>query len=349
MSDLTINLETKLPAAPSPQRATWAALFDSFKNLNILVVGDLMLDRYLWGRVTRISPEAPVPIVDVQQEENRLGGAANVAMNLQRLGCNATLCGTIGQDTEAQYFMQVMAQVGLGTSGLVQLAERRTTTKIRIIGNHQQIARVDKEESDLLPEAVRGRVWQHIEKLLNSQHFHALIFEDYDKGLLDAEIIEKTTKLCAQKNIPVMVDPKRRNFFFYKDCTVFKPNVKELNDALGTHFERKDMDGIKQAVQILRHRMPHACTLVTLSEHGVLVCDAAGKFTHTPAHYRQIVDVSGAGDTVIGVMAAAVAAGCSMPVAAQVANLAGGLVCEEVGVVPIDKEKLLAEVQRLAK
>lgn len=342
-------MEAKLPATPGNKNASWEALFNGLNNLNILVVGDLMLDRYLWGRVTRISPEAPVPIIDVQQEENRLGGAANVAMNLKHLGCNATLCGTIGQDTEAQYFMQVMAQVGLATTGLMQLQERRTTTKIRIIGNHQQIARVDKEESDLLPEAVRLRVWQHIEKLLNTQQFHALIFEDYDKGLLDAETIEKTIRLCAQKNIPVMVDPKRRNFFFYAGSTVFKPNVKELNDALGTHFERKDIDGIKQAVQILRHRMPHTCTMVTLSEHGVLVCDAEGKFTHTPAHYRQIVDVSGAGDTVIAVMAAAVAGGCSMPTAAQVANLAGGLVCEEVGVVPIDKQKLLAEVLRLSK
>lgn len=324
----------------------WDNIFAGFAKLKVLVIGDLMLDRYLWGRVTRISPEAPVPIVDVQQEENRLGGAANVAMNLLKLGCETTLCGTIGKDAEAQFFGQVMQQVGLNARGILSIEERRTTTKIRIIGNQQQIVRVDKEESELLPEAVRIRVTKHIESLIEAHTFDAVIFEDYDKGLLDAEIIEKTITACNRKKIPIMVDPKRRNFFYYKNATVFKPNVKELNEALGTHFERKDIEGIKQAVQILRHRMPHQATLVTLSEQGVLICDETGKFYHTPAHFRQIVDVSGAGDTVISVMAAAVAMKMPFSLAAEVANLAGGLVCESVGVVPIDTPKLLSELKR---
>ncbi len=338
-----------LPAQPSPAYANWEELFDRFPSLRVLVIGDLMLDRYLWGKVSRISPEAPVPIVDVVKEENRLGGAANVAMNLKGLGAQVVLCGTIGQDRDGQNFSEVMAAMQMPTHGLVELAERRTTTKIRVIGNNQQVVRVDKEESDVLPETIQKRVAQHIEKLLNQEKFDAVIFEDYDKGLLDAEIIEKAVQLCAAKEIPVLVDPKRRNFFHYKNSTVFKPNLKELNEALGTHFEKKDLAGIRQAVQLLRHRMPHTHTVITLSEMGVLVCNANGEFLHEPAHYRHIVDVSGAGDTVVSVLAICTACGVSSFVAAQVANLAGGLVCEEVGVVPIHHTKLLAEIKRLIK
>jgi rfaE bifunctional protein kinase chain/domain len=321
--------------------------------LRILVVGDLMLDRYLWGRVSRISPEAPVPVVDVVHEDARLGGAANVALNLRALGASVTLCGSIGTDANGVLFASILAEQGLSAEGLIRLDTRPTTTKTRILGGSQQMLRVDRELSAPLPPAEAQAVLQRLEQLLapsaagGAAPYDAIVFEDYDKGLLAPELIAAVIGAPAVRagQIPVLVDPKFRNFFAYAGCTVFKPNVKELGEALGQPLDRADVGGLKAAVSSLRQRMPHALTLLTLSERGVLLADAAGGYHHLPAHVRQIVDVSGAGDTVVSVMAVALAAGLAPPAAAALANLAGGLVCESVGVVPISAERLAAEAQ----
>lgn len=322
---------------------TAAEFWARARALRILVVGDLMLDRYLWGRVSRISPEAPVPVVDVVREDARLGGAANVALNLRALGAQVTLCGSIGADANGSLFASILAEQGLGAEGLLRLESRPTTTKTRVIGGSQQMLRVDREQSAPLPPADAQRVSARLAELMAGQGYDAIVLEDYDKGLLAPETIAAVMARAGQT--PVLVDPKFRNFFAYTGCTVFKPNVKELGEALGQPLDRADVAGLKAAIGALRQRMPHALTLLTLSERGVLLADATGGVHHLPAHVRQIVDVSGAGDTVVSVMAVAVAAGLAPPAAAALANLAGGLVCESVGVVPISAERLAAEAQ----
>lgn len=311
----------------------------------ILVIGDLMLDRYLWGKVERISPEAPVPVVEVEKEENRLGGAANVALNILNLGGNPILCGVIGQDAEAGLFLEEAGRKGLVTSGILQIEERRTTAKIRVLGNHHQMLRVDKEvRHGLTPEQEEAFLALIQQALPDCS---GLIFEDYDKGLLSDHLIQSILSLAAEKKIQVFVDPKFRNFFNYPNCTVFKPNFKELKEGLHTELKKDDFSGLKQALTLLQTKMPHTWTLLTLSENGMILYGNGGESWHIPAHTRQITDVSGAGDTVIAVLTMGVVSGLSLPAATALANLAGGRVCEFPGVVPAQAGDLIAELQRL--
>lgn len=318
------------------------ALEAALPRLRILVIGDLMLDRYHFGRVTRISPEAPVPVVDVERTENRPGGAANVALNIVSMGAAVTLCGVIGDDDNGERLIKCLAVKGFDTSLVITTHDRPTTTKTRIIGNNQQILRVDHESREEIGAELTGKI---IARLKESLHgYDAIILEDYDKGLLNAELIAAIVEAANAHGIPVAVDPKFRNFLDYKGVTLFKPNLKELNEALHHRISKADLPAIQSAVMELRQRMPHANALVTLSENGVLLVDAQGHPTHIPAHLRKIADVSGAGDTVIAVMALAMAAGLPLPSSAAIANLAGGLVCEEVGVVPITYQRLFLEL-----
>lgn len=303
-----------------------------------------MLDRYLWGSVTRISPEAPVPVVDVTKEENRLGGAANVAVNLHTLGATPILCGAIGADRYAELFEGAMRELGFESSGILTLPARRTTVKSRVIGGSQQMLRVDTEDKHPLTADEQLALRRHLDTLFDPRP-DAIVFEDYDKGLLDSATIQHVVRRAGPLGIPVFVDPKFRNFFHYAGASVFKPNVKELNEAMNRRHTVRDVEAITATVHELRGRMPHRATLVTLSENGLLWVPETGPATHVPAHYRQIVDVSGAGDTVIATLAALMAAGAEPLGAAQLANLAGGLVCERVGVVPIEHGALKAEAQ----
>jgi rfaE bifunctional protein kinase chain/domain len=316
---------------------------EGLNRLKVLVIGDLMLDRYHFGRVTRISPEAPVPVVDVERTDNRPGGAANVALNISSLGAAVTLCGVIGADDNGRILQRCLASANFDTSLVLETAQRVTTTKTRIIGNNQQVLRVDHEVRETIDAALQQQFIDLIAARI--QTFDAIVFEDYDKGMLSDALIQAIVALAHSANIPTVVDPKFRNFWSYRGTTLFKPNLKELNEALGQRLGKGDLNGIAQAVADLRTRMPHAHTLVTLSENGVLAIDASGKQDHLAAHFRKITDVSGAGDTVIAVMALALASGLSLAEAAAIANLAGGLVCEEVGVVPIDRAKLVAEMR----
>ncbi|MEM8897872.1 MAG: D-glycero-beta-D-manno-heptose-7-phosphate kinase [Bacteroidota bacterium] len=323
-----------------------AAFQRACEKLKILVIGDLMVDRYLWGSVERISPEAPVPVVDISKEENRLGGAANVALNIQAMGAQPVLCGVVGKDKDGETLKDLAAKRQFQTDLIFSTSERRTTVKVRVIGNQQQILRVDKEDRYGLSQSEIETILLAL--LAKVPDFDAIVFEDYDKSMLSAELIREVIAVAQKHNIPTLVDPKFKQFWDYAGVTVFKPNMKELNEGLGLRLNKQDLEGITTATKRLREKMPHAQTLITLSENGMLLVDEAYQAYHFPAHYRNITDVSGAGDTVIGVTATAMAAGVPLPQAVAMANLAGGLVCEEVGVVPVDRERLTKELRRIS-
>lgn len=316
--------------------------FDRFQQTTALVVGDVMVDAYLWGRVDRISPEAPVPVVHVTDRSERLGGAANVALNLHALGARPIVVSVIGDDPHARRLMDLFQDNGLPTDGLVRSAARRTTVKTRVISGHQHIVRVDEEmEGDLAP-AEEDSLLARIEALIASHRPGVIVLEDYNKGVLTERVIRSTVQLAKRHGIPTAVDPKKRNFFAYEGVDLFKPNLKELREGLKTDTVAGDLESVRQAARQLQERLGNAISLITLSEHGVYVL-GKGEEHLIPAHRRRISDVSGAGDTVIAVASLCLALGTDLRTLAAWSNLAGGLVCEHIGVVPVDREALLSE------
>lgn len=324
---------------------------DSFLNkarqTTVLVVGDVMLDAYLWGRVDRISPEAPVPVVHVQRRSARLGGAANVALNLRALGAIPVVVSTIGNDTAGNDMVHCFEEAGLESSGLVRSAERPTTVKTRVISGHQHVVRVDEETTAELSTNDEDALLSRIGDLVKQHRPAALVIEDYDKGVLTARTIAAILDLAHRNGIPVTVDPKHRNFLRYKGVSLFKPNLKELREGLKVDVSGGDLNSVRKAVQRLESELGNAATMVTLSEHGVYAHENDTEH-HIAAHLRKIVDVSGAGDTVIAVATLALAQGLPLDRIAALSNLAGGLVCEEVGVAPIDVERFRREAEQAA-
>ena len=321
-------------------------IFEKFNSLNVLIIGDVMIDSYIWGKVERISPEAPVPVVRVTKKENRLGGAANVALNIQALGAFPYICAVIGDDSDGENFLSLLKAQGLSEEGLIKIKTRPTTVKTRIIAHNKQIARVDAETERNLSSSNTLLVLNKIKQIIADHRIDAIIFEDYDKGLITEELIDKTVKLANEMGIITVVDPKKRNFHAYKGVQLFKPNLKELREGLKIDIDPSDIEQIEQAVEKLKKQLGAKTVMLTLSEHGVYVSSATGN-KHILAHKRNIADVSGAGDTVIATAALCLAAGLNEFKTAEIANLAGGLVCEHVGVVPIDKARLLREVEEL--
>ena len=321
-------------------------LITSFSKLNVLIIGDVMIDNYLWGKVDRISPEAPVPIVSIQKKESRLGGAANVAINIQALGANPVLCAVIGGDANGRAFLDLLQQMNMSSEGLFQSNDRPTTIKTRVIGNNHQMLRVDEEREEDINASERKQLVNRITAIINKKKIDVIIFEDYDKGLISKSLIEQVIKLARQKEIPVAVDPKKRNFNHYRNIDLFKPNLKELRDGMKIDVDKNNTDELISVVKKLSAEHNIKNTLVTLSDQGVLIMsDKIQKII--PAHFRNITDVSGAGDTVIGVASLCLAAGTDSVTMASLANLAGGLVCEKVGVVPVEKRQLIEEAKRL--
>ena len=321
-------------------------IFEKFNSLNVLIIGDVMIDSYIWGKVERISPEAPVPVVRVTKKENRLGGAANVALNIQSLGACPYICAVIGEDSAGENFLSLLNAQGLSDEGLIKIKTRPTTVKTRIIAHNKQIARVDAETERNLSSSNTLLVLNKIKQIIANHRIDAIIYEDYDKGLITEELIDKTVKLAKEMGIITIVDPKKRNFHAYKGVQLFKPNLKELREGLKIDIDPSDIEQIEQAVEKLKKQLGAKTVMLTLSEHGVYVSSATGN-KHILAHKRNIADVSGAGDTVIATAALCLAAGLNEFKTAEIANLAGGLVCEHVGVVPIDKARLLREVEEL--
>ncbi|MES2557513.1 MAG: PfkB family carbohydrate kinase [Bacteroidota bacterium] len=317
-------------------------LLANFASKRILVVGDVMIDAYTLGKVNRVSPEAPVPIVSLEKQEERLGGAANVALNLQALGAKALLCSVIGNDSYGKRLCELMTEQQMSVSGIVKSNDRVTTVKTRVIGNNQHLLRIDAEDTHTLTAQEESAFIATVKQLLQTEQIDAIIFEDYNKGVLSANVIESLIAEAKAHGIPTTVDPKKTNFLTYKGVTLFKPNLKELKEGVGvscTFLNRPEFD---RAIAILEQELQNDITFVTLSENGVYIKKATSE-KHVPAHIRSILDVSGAGDTVISVATLCLAAGCSIETIAELSNLAGGLVCEKSGVVSIQPGELIEE------
>ena len=315
--------------------------FKSFNNSRLLVVGDVMIDSYLWGDVNRISPEAPVPVVSCYKRESRLGGAANVALNIASLGATPILLSVVGDDTYGRIFCDLAKESGIDCAGVVIDDSRPSTVKTRIISGGQQLLRVDDEVDAYVSDAVHSEMLVRAETIIDDQQIDAVILEDYDKGVLSASFIEAIVALCNSKNIPVLVDPKRRNYKHFKAITVFKPNFKEFCEGINVVVAKDDFKRLIDLGNKYRKDQNIEYLFLTLSENGVLII---GEETHHfTAYKRDVADVSGAGDTVISVMSVAMAAGLDVADCAHLANIAGGMVCEKVGVVPIDKNYLFHE------
>lgn len=315
-------------------------VFDRFATQKILIIGDVMLDSYLWGKVDRISPEAPVPVVQIHNRELRLGGAANVALNIHSLGGQPILCAVIGKDLDGSHLKTLLDERGMVKEGILEVEDRPTTNKQRIIAGSQHILRVDSEIDTPLKKEQTEALLEKIEPLL--AQCDAVIFEDYDKGVITPELIQKVVHWAEKKGIPTIVDPKKRNFLAYENVTLFKPNLKELKEGLKIDFDKANQYDVKNASQLLQEKLNIKASLITLSEYGIYAANATeGHFL--PAHLRTISDVSGAGDTVVSVAAMSMALKLPLKKVAELSNLAGGIVCEYVGVVPIDKERLKEE------
>ncbi len=323
---------------------TLANFLGEISKKRIMIIGDIMIDSYLWGDVNRISPEAPVPVVDVKKREERLGGAANVALNIQAMGATPIICSVVGKDSKADVFFQLLKQAKISVQTIVKSSERCTTTKFRIIGNNTQLLRVDEENRHELSAAEEKKLVAVISNVIQTQGVDAIIFQDYDKGVITKSLIEQVVKLAKKQGIPTCVDPKKRHFLDYKNVTLFKPNLKELSEGLNVSCQAKNLKDVEKAVKLLQKKLSADIVFTTLSEYGVAIMDKS-KFFHNPAHIRQIADVSGAGDTVISVAALCLTLGLPIQSIAKIANLAGGLVCEYVGVVSVDKHRLLNEIK----
>jgi rfaE bifunctional protein kinase chain/domain len=305
-----------------------------------------MLDTYWWGRVERISPEAPVPIIALDKTEYRIGGAGNVALNLRSMGAQVQMLTVTGKDEDGARLQQMMNENGIGTDYLLQSETHITTNKIRIIGRNQQMMRLDRERTDDLDDELQSAFLKKMKEALDALQPQVLIFEDYNKGVLTENVISTVAKWCKEKGIITAVDPKRKNFFAYKGVDIFKPNLKEAFEALNLIDTSVNLPNLRTIHGLLYQKLEHHISLVTLSEKGVFFQQEA-EAKQLPAHIRNIADVSGAGDTVIAVAALVYAATKDAMLMAEISNLAGGLVCEEVGTVAVDKMKLLEEVKGL--
>ncbi|MDD5572046.1 MAG: bifunctional ADP-heptose synthase [Bacteroidales bacterium] len=317
-------------------------LFSNFNSLNVLIIGDVMLDSYIWGNADRISPEAPVPVVLVEKRQERLGGAANVALNVKSLGANPIVCSIIGSDSKGESLLKLFKENNLSTKGLIKTDKRITTTKFRVIANNHQLIRVDEETDKEISSNEENILFEKISSTIKENKIGVIIFQDYDKGVITKKLIEEVVELAVKSNIPTVVDPKKRNFNNYKNVTLFKPNLKELKEGLKLDISQNNTDNIYKAIDILENNLKNEITLLTLSDKGVLISNK-GKKQIIPAHLRDISDVSGAGDTVVCVAALCIALKTDLTLLASLANLAGGIVCEHAGIVAIDKKQLLEE------
>lgn len=321
-------------------------VFSKFSELKVLVIGDAMIDNYLWGKVDRISPEAPIPIVTVTKQENRLGGAGNVSMNIQALGATPILVSILGNDEKGRVFEELMQEKKLPRQGIFIDPNRITTVKTRIISGGQQISRVDQEISTLIDLPFEKLIFDRITSIINSETINIVIFVDYDKGLITPTLIKNVVELAKSKNILIAADPKIRNFNHYQQVDLFKPNFKEFKEGLKLVSEKTDMKELKRVSEKFKKENQIGLLFITLSELGVFLTNGV-KQNYYPAQVRDIADVSGAGDTVIATASLCLAIGLPTPFMAQLSNLAGGLVCEKLGVVPIDPEQLKKEAKKI--
>lgn len=322
------------------------SLFSTFTTTKIGVVGDIMLDTYWWGIVDRISPEAPVPIVSLQRKETRIGGAANVALNLRSLGAPTTIFSVIGKDAEGVELASLLNKEGIDTNYIHESDTRVTSNKVRIMGRNQQMMRLDHEHTNDITAEQEAALLTGFYKYVDTEKPSLIILEDYNKGVLTPNIITSVINYCIAKGIPTAVDPKQKNFLAYKNCTLFKPNLKEVKEGLKVTIGDITVQNMNKVHTALNENLHNAISFITLSEHGVYFSDGQDQKL-IPTHIRNISDVSGAGDTVIAVASLVYASSKNMLLAAEISNIAGGMVCELVGTAPINKNGLAAEVVKL--
>ncbi|NND93347.1 MAG: D-glycero-beta-D-manno-heptose-7-phosphate kinase [Flavobacteriales bacterium] len=325
---------------------TLGEIVDSFITKSVLIIGDVMIDAYIWGEHTRMSPEAPVPVVDVSKREARLGGAANVALNVKAAGARPTILTVLGEQGRSNEYLHLMEEESLATDGVVLSPNRKATVKTRVISNNNHLLRVDEEDKHDLSPSEENALLDRFDNLIGSKSIDVIILQDYNKGVLTESLIIEVIRKAKEASIPTMVDPKFKNFTSFTGCSLFKPNLKELIEGLDMSIDRPSKDVMDTAIAELQKNMAHLMTMVTLSEHGVYWNDGVESGI-IPVFERNIVDVSGAGDTVISIAALAMAAGATLYQASLLANLGGGLVCEHVGVQPLNKEALKREVLSL--
>lgn len=321
-------------------------LFDAISGLSVGVIGDVMLDTYWWGKVDRISPEAPVPVVTVARREFRMGGAANVALNLRSLGAGVSLISVIGSDEEGKTLRKMLKEKSIDDSYMLESAGRPTTNKIRILSRNQQMMRLDAETDLPIRDTDEKTLVEAVKRFLDEKKPQVLILQDYNKGVLTPFVIDGVIALCRERGVLTAVDPKRRNFFQYRQVDIFKPNLQEVREGLNMPHEELTDAWLTRVHSELGKRLEHSISLITLSEKGVYYEGPGGK-NRIPSHLRNIADVSGAGDTVIAVASAVYAVTRDMHLMAAVSNIAGGLVCEQVGTQAVDAALLQEECRKL--
>ena len=321
-------------------------LFNDFANIKVAVIGDVMLDTYWWGKVDRISPEAPVPVVAVTKRDQRIGGAGNVALNLVSLGAHVNVLTVLGKDDDGEQLTTLFNQNNIGAKYIVTSTDRITTNKIRIISRNQHMMRLDAEMQTDITQNDEEKLLYAFEEYIAAESPDIVILEDYNKGVLTQTVVTKIIALCKRHHILTAVDPKRKNFFSYVGVDIFKPNLKEAVEGLNILTDVVSLSLLKDIHLLLQEKLKHKISFITLSEKGVFYNDNNSS-SLIPTHIRSIADVSGAGDTVIAVASLVYAATKNVKLMAEVANIAGGLVCEEVGTVAINKESLLKECEEL--
>jgi rfaE bifunctional protein kinase chain/domain len=321
-------------------------LLSGFGSLRVLIVGDIMLDTYWWGQVDRISPEAPVPVVALRNKELRVGGAANVALNTVSLGAKTSVISVTGNDLDGKELLRLLNENSIDTGYMISSDQRITTNKTRIMSRNQQMMRLDAEITTDIDPQLENELIGKVKTYFTAHKPDVLILEDYNKGILTEKVITELIALCKKENVITTVDPKRKNFLAYKGVTIFKPNLKEVKDGLNLLTHTVDLGSLQEIHTALRKHLHHEISLITLSEKGIFYTKK-DEARIIPTHIRNIADVSGAGDTVIAVASLAYAASNDMHLAAEMANIAGGLVCEEVGTAAIDKGKLIRECEIL--
>lgn len=323
-----------------------ARLFESFTKLRVGVIGDVMLDTYMWGKVDRISPEAPVPVVVLDKKEYRIGGAGNVALNCHSLGSQVFILSVTGDDTESLLLEELFHENLIDTSYLIKRAGRTTTNKTRIISRNQQMIRLDAEMTHPLDQETEELLLHRVRSFIQKNDPNVIIFEDYNKGVLTERIIHDVLRICREAGVITAVDPKRKNFFAYHQADIFKPNLAEVRDGLNILFDDIDPALLSKIHLELKNILEHNVSFITLSDKGVFY-QQDSRASIIPSHLRNIADVSGAGDTVIAVAALVFTVTKDVHLMAEIANIAGGLVCEEVGTVAIDKSRLQSECELL--
>jgi len=321
-------------------------LFNDFANIKVAVIGDVMLDTYWWGKVDRISPEAPVPVVAVTKRDQRIGGAGNVALNLVSLGAHVNVLTVLGKDDDGEQLTTLFNQNNISAKYIVTSTDRITTNKIRIISRNQHMMRLDAEMQTDITQNDEEKLLYAFEEYIAAESPDIVILEDYNKGVLTQTVVTKIIALCKQHHILTAVDPKRKNFFSYVGVDIFKPNLKEAVEGLNILTDVVSLSLLKDIHLLLQEKLKHKISFITLSEKGVFY-NENNSSSLIPTHIRSIADVSGAGDTVIAVASLVYAATKNVKLMAEVANIAGGLVCEEVGTVAINKESLLKECEEL--